>query len=437
MNVETTAGDREILKAVDGLADELVEALSEAVRIPSVTPRYPGQRYDDHVGREGDVSRLIAELYRRAGCENDLFSLEAGRENCVGVLRGSGGGRSLIFNGHIDVVPPGELADWHRDPWGGEVADGAVHGRGAADMKGGVVAQAFAAIALQAAGVRLAGDLILEAVVGEETGEHLLGTSACIERGYRADAAVVAEPSAPPERLGVVAATPGTMGFSITVEGRTGHAGSRGETIHPGGRGESAGVNAIEKAILVYRALRELEEEWGLRKTHPLFPAGQFALHPGLFHGAPTGVEVPFVIPDRARIDYTAKYAPGENVDDVRRDIERQVAAAAELDGWLRRHPPAIRWEYEWPPSAVDVDAPLVRELRDAAAAALGELPPITGWSGVHEGTFFNAAGIPAVAYGPGDLRTAHAANEHVPVADLVDAAKTYALFAVRWCGLR
>lgn len=432
---ETTV-DGAILEAVDALSDELAQAVAEVVRIPSVAPRYRGQRYEDHIGREAEVARSIAKLYTRAGCEVDLFAVEAGRENCVGMLRGGGGGRSLIFNGHIDVVPPGELDGWDGDPWSGDVAGGAVHGRGSTDMKGGVVAQAFAAIALRAAGVHLAGDLILEAVVGEETGEHALGTTACIERGYRADAAIVSEASAPPARLGVVAATPGVLVFSVTVEGRTGHAGMRGETIYPGGRGEAAGVNAIEKAILVYHALRQLEEEWGRSKRHPLFKPGQFFLHPGVFHGAPTSVEVPYVIPDRARIDYIAKYAPGESADDVRRDIERQVAAAAQLDGWLRRHPPEISWDFHWPPSALDVDAPLVRELQDAAAAALGEAPAVTGWSGVHEGTLFNAAGIPAVVYGPGDLRDAHAANEHVPVADLVDAAKTYAVFAARWCGV-
>lgn len=428
--------ERPILQAVERLSDDLVQALTEVVRIPSISPRYRGQRYEDHIGREGAVARVMADLYTRAGCEVDLFALEAGRENCVGTLRGGAGGRSLIFNGHVDVVPPGDLAAWRRDPWSGEVTDGAVYGRGTADMKGGVVAQAFAAIALREAGLQLAGDLILEAVVGEEAGEHPLGTTACIERGYRADAAIVSEASAPPARLGIVAATPGVLVFSVTIEGRTGHAGMRGETIYPGGHGEAAGVNAIEKAILVYHALRQLEEEWGLEKRHPLFKPGQFFLHPGIFHGAPTSVEVPYVIPDRARIDYIAKYAPGESADDVRRDVERQVAAAAQLDSWLRRHPPEISWDYNWPPSALDQEAPLVRGLQQAAAAALGEEPAITGWSGVHEGTLFNTADIPAVAYGPGDLRNAHAANEYVPIVDLVDAAKTYALFAARWCGV-
>ena len=388
------------------------------------------------MGKEGDVARLMSTLYQRAGCEIDLFALEPGRENCVGRLPGAGEGRSLIFNGHTDVVPPGQAEHWLEDPWGGAVADGVVQGRGTADMKGGIVAQAFAAIALRKAGVQLDGDLILEAVVGEETGEHRLGTTACIERGFRADAAIVAEPSAPPERLGLVVATPGAIGFSVTVDGRTGHAGMRGETIHPGGAGETAGVNAIEKLILVYQALLQLEEDWGLIKQHSLFKPGQFTLHPGMFHGAPTEIEVPFVIPDRARLDYIAKYAPDDDPDVVRRDIERQIAAASELDVWLRSHPPTVVWEYEWPPSVVDEDEALVRELQDAAEAALGARPPLTGWSGAHEGTFINAAGIPAVAYGPGDLRHAHAANEHVAVSDLVDAAKTYALFASRWCGV-
>jgi acetylornithine deacetylase len=424
-----------VVAKVDELSADLLEALSAAIQIQSVSPRYPGQRYEDHVGREGDVARLMASLYERAGCEIDLFAIEEGRENCVGVLRGGGSGRSLIFNGHMDVVPAGNLRDWERDPWSGEIAGGAVYGRGAADMKGGIVAQAFAAIALRELGVQLEGDLILESVVGEETGEHILGTTACLERGYRADAAIVSEPSAPPVRLGIVAATPGTIGFSVTIDGRSGHAGMRGETIHPGGAGERAGVNAIDKAVLVYAGFRQLEEEWGLTKRHPLFQPGQFSIHPGIFKGAPTEIEVPFVIPDRARIDYIAKYAPGEDANEVRKELERQLNATAELDGWLRRNRPTISWDYEWPPSAVPEDSPLVECLEAATEVALGSRAPVTGWSGVHEGTFFNNAGIPAVAFGPGDLRNAHAANEFVPVADLIDAAKAYAVFALDWCG--
>ena len=101
-----------VMQVIDEDRGELVEALSKAIRIESVNPKYPGQVYDDVVGREGDMARFMAAIYRDAGCEVDLFAVEPGRENAVGVRKGTGGGRSLIFNGHVDVVPPGDPANW-------------------------------------------------------------------------------------------------------------------------------------------------------------------------------------------------------------------------------------------------------------------------------------------------------------------------------------
>src|SRR5579871_3695192 len=137
---------QQVLAAIDRLQDELLETLSAAVRIPSINPKYPGEVYDEVVGREGEVSRLMAGVYERLGCTVDLFAVDPGRENAVGVLKGSGGGRSLIFNGHVDVVPPGDPAAWRSgDPFSGRIDTDRIWGRGTTDMKGGIVAQAFAA----------------------------------------------------------------------------------------------------------------------------------------------------------------------------------------------------------------------------------------------------------------------------------------------------
>ena len=425
-----------VLARVDELRDELLDSVARAVRIPSVTPRYPGERYEDHVGREGEVSRLVAELYADAGCAVDVFALEPGRENAVGVLRGTGGGRSLIFNGHVDVVPPGPAAEWTGgDPWSGRVAAGSLHGRGSCDMKGGVVAQALAAVALRRAGVRLRGDLVLEAVVGEEMMEHALGTTACIERGYRADAAVVSEPSAPPVPLAVVPVTPGLLWFEVSVEGRATHTSMRGESIHAGGYGASVGVNAIDKAVLIYEALRRLEREWGQTKRHPLFRPGHFAIHPGVFIGAPSSGPVPFAIADAARIDYVVWHSPDESAEAVRAELEAHVHAAAQLDGWLREHPPRIEWKSRWPQSVVDPGHPIVTAARSAHEQAAGAPAVVAGFAAVHDAAFLTAAGIPAIGYGPGDLRDAHGIDEHVDVGELLTATRTYALLAMEWCG--
>jgi acetylornithine deacetylase/succinyl-diaminopimelate desuccinylase-like protein len=187
-----------VLAVVDQLRGDLVGTVSEAVQIESVNPKYPGQVYDEVVGGEGEVARFVSKAYEDLGCDVDLFAVEEGRENCVGVWRGGGGGRSLIYNGHVDVVPPGDPANWESgSPWSGKVDDDRIWGRGSTDMKGGVLAQAFAAHAIKRAGFGLRGDLILEAVVGEEVMDHECGVTATVNRGYTADAAVVSEPSAP------------------------------------------------------------------------------------------------------------------------------------------------------------------------------------------------------------------------------------------------
>ena len=165
-NLLTEATQRAVT-AVDALADDLVRTLSEVIAIPSVNPKYPGQVYDDVVGLEGRVSRLVGEIYADAGAEVETWAVEPGRDNAVGTLKGSGGGRSLILNGHVDVVPPGNPDRWESgDPFSGRIDGDRIWGRGASDMKAGLVAQAFAAKALQRAGISLRGDLILQAVVG-------------------------------------------------------------------------------------------------------------------------------------------------------------------------------------------------------------------------------------------------------------------------------
>jgi acetylornithine deacetylase/succinyl-diaminopimelate desuccinylase family protein len=430
-----------VFAAVDGLKDELVQRVSAAVQIESVNPKYPGQVYDDVVGGEGEVSKFVAEVYREIGCEVDLFAVEPGRENAVGVLKGSGGGRSLIFNGHVDVVPPGDPANWKSGaPFSGKVDSDRIWGRGSTDMKGGVLAQAFAAKAIVQAGVRMSGDLILEAEVGEEVMDHECGTTAIIKRGYRADAAVVSEPSAPPDPLAVVPVTPGLWWFSVTVRGKATHASMRGETFRAGGLGEKVGVNAIDKGVYIFQAIRHLEDEWGLTKQHPLFAPGHFTIHPGVLTGGPTGVLVPFVVSEFMTTEYCCWYHPDEDPEDVKREIETHIAGAAKLDGWLREHPPELEWKLNWPASVVDPDHPICHAVQDAhEAAAAGSRfagrPPVRGFAAVEDTAFLNAGGIPAISYGPGDIRVAHADDEFVLIDELMMATRTYALLALNWCG--
>jgi len=427
--------------AIDGLAAEMIDALSEVVRIPSVNPKYPGQVYDEVVGGEGEVSKVFARHYAALGAEVDLFAVEPGRENAIGVVKGAGGGRSLIYNGHVDVVPVGDPANWTGgDPFSGRIDGDRVWGRGATDMKSGIVAQAFAARALRECGIALQGDLILEAVVGEEVMDHECGTTAAIKRGYSADAAIVSEPSSPPSPLAVVPISPGLLWFSVTAVGKATHSSMRGNSIRAGGDGASVGVNAIDKGILLFNALRQLEEEWGQTKQHPLFRPGHFSIHPGVVQGGPHGVMVPFFLSEFMTIDYCVWYSPDDDPEAVKQEIETHIQRAAQTDPWLRAHPPAVEWKLHWPANVPEAEAITAVAVAAHEQAAVGTrfagAPDVVGFAAVEDCTFLTLGGVPAISYGPGDLRVAHADDEYVLIDEVVTSCKTFAVAAMDWCGV-
>jgi acetylornithine deacetylase len=205
----------------------------------------------------------------------DRFEALPGRDDVVRVWR-RGSGRSLILNGHVDVVPAGDPGLWPHDPSAGEVADGRLWGRGSCDMKAGLAAGIGALRALADAGVRLAGDVVFQAVVDEETGGP--GTRRAVER-YRADAAIVLEPTA----RTIMPCEGGLEWLHVVVRGVSGHSALRYRSIHAGGRG--AAVNAIEKAAKLLAFVQDLERHWGNRKVHPLMPRGITTINPGLIKG--------------------------------------------------------------------------------------------------------------------------------------------------------
>jgi acetylornithine deacetylase len=442
MSHSAAAKTSAVLETVDSLRQEMTEAISEIVQMESINPKYPGQSYEDTVGGEGRVAKRMAEHYDAIGCTVDLFAIETSRENAVGVLKGRGGGRSLIFNGHVDVVPPGDSANWTSgSPFSGRVDGGRIWGRGATDMKGGIVAQTFAAKALRLAGVELNGDLILEAVVGEEVMDHECGTTATLRRGYSADAAIVAEPSAPPSPLAIVPITPGLWWFSVTVRGKPTHAAMRGETFRAGGAGSEVGVSAIDKGVYLFQAMRRLEDDWGQSKMHPLFRPGHFTIHPGVITGGPAGVLVPFVVSEYTTIEYCCWYHPDESAEDVRDEIESYIRRAADLDPWLQQNPPVFEWKLNWPAAIVPPDHPICETLQmahtvAAKGTAYSDGPAICGFAAVEDTAFLNAGGVPAVSYGPGDLRVAHADDEYVLIDEVMVACKTFAMAAMTWCGV-
>ena len=289
--------------------------LLDLVAIPSVT------------GDEGAVQDAIAGIMRDRGLELDIWEARPdeitpyrthvgdqdvwdGRPNIVGRLAGSGGGRSLMVQGHVDGVDPGDPVLWTRRQWG-EIADGRVYGRGAADMKGGIVAYLAALDALRATGTRLRGDLLLAASVGEENGG--LGALSTILRGHRADAVIVTEPTG----HALVVAQGGSLVFRITVTGRAAHGANR-----------NAGVSAVDKYIPIHQALLAWEAERNRTLSHPLFDhlENKFPISVGVVRAGTWASTVPETLVAEGRLGFL----PGETIEGMQRQTE-EVYGGGEL----------------------------------------------------------------------------------------------------------
>jgi acetylornithine deacetylase len=428
-----------IVQAVEARRDDLVDLTRALVSYRSENPKLLVGAEAQERGREqeGACQSAIAAHLAELGAEIDRFEALPGREDVVGTIRGAGGGRSLILNGHVDVVPAGDLSAWPHDPWGGEVADGRLWGRGSCDMKGGVAAGIVALRALRDGGVRLRGDVVFQSVVDEETGGP--GTVAALERGHRADAAIVLEPTS----RAVMPVEGGVMWLRVVVRGVSGHSAVRYRSVHAGGRGTA--VNAIEKAVKILAAVQELERHWGNTKVHPLMPKGITTINPGVIAGGSAGgadgmpgsMSAYSTMPDYCALGLSLKFLPDERVEDVRSAFEDYIRRVADADPWLRVHPPEIEWSVggvTFPPSELALDHPLAVAVADAHRIALGE-PEWRGFEAVSDLAWIAQAGIPGLLYGPGDAVQAHTSAEYVEVDDLVDAAKVVALALVSWCG--
>ena len=428
-------------RAVDERRDDLVELARALVRFDTTcVDLSPGSEQREN--EEGACQAAIAARLRALGAELDCWEPDPdalrshpmmppwhhwrGRPLTVGVLRGTGGGRSLVLNGHIDVVDAGDVAGWTSPPFAADLRDGRLYGRGACDMKGGIAAGLVALESLAAAGVRLRGDVVFEAVTDEET--CAMGTIAAIERGYRGDAGLVPEPT----RFAMWTATRGLLHGTLSVPGRSAHA----EITQPPWR-QGGGVNAIEKAVALLRALDDLSADWARRddRRHPLL--GTPAIHPTLIRGGTFIAS----IPESCELALNTTYLPA-NADDSgygsipRAEIEEVVARAAAADDWLAEHPPRWSWYTDYPPSEIDSTHPIVACVQ-AAARELGIESAAEGIDTAYDGALLTRfAATPSPAFGPGDLARAHAPDEWVGVEELVTCARLYARVIPAWCGV-
>lgn len=408
-------------RAVDELATEATEMIQELVRIPSVT--------GDETAAQGFVAGVLSDLgfsvdqwcpTRDELADHRSFSddgLPLGeRPVVVGRWGGRPDGGAVILNGHIDVVPPGREQDFPHGPWQGEVHDDILWGRGSCDMKAGLISGILAVAALQRAGLTPAPEVIVESVIGEESGG--VGTLATVVRGYRADAAVVLEPT----RLQMCPVGCGSCSFRLHVPGLAAHGAMRQE-----------GVSALEKLWPLHQALMAFETERHRGFTHPLFPDDRLAAP--LSIGTVSSGDWPSTVPEALLAEGRYGIFPGEDLDVARAAFEQVVQAAALDDPWLAEHQPTVEWfEGQFESAVTDLDSTLLSQLNAAHAQVRGTETGIHGVSYGSDLRFFtNDAGMPAVLYGPGDVAHAHTVNEHVRLDEVLDAAKTVALLLMEW----
>lgn len=417
----STEPDADLLARLDRAVAEHAESaetlLVDLIAISSVNPLQPGVNAEEHLGGESAANALLAEWMSGAGAENHTVTGDRGRDNLVAVLPGSGGGRSLAVNAHIDTVAAQD--GWQTDPWTAVRTGDRIYGLGTTDMKAAHAATWLAFRALSQAGVQLAGDLHLHSVIGEETMSHELGTTAVLDAGFAPDAALIPEPTSHDDgALQVANTAAGNYLFSMTVRGKSTHWASRNLAIRAGGGGDTVGVNAIDKAVYIYSAMRQLEEQWAFTKRHPQFAPGAFIIHPGVLH-ADVGFPAAPYFPDRARFDYLLSFPPGDTSEAIRAEVEGHIRAAAALDPWLAAHPVEFEWIDTWPPAYTDPHGDFSRVMiaaRNDVMAGLGtsamDAPRPNGAQS--DASFYEAHGVPAIVCGPGNLQSAHAANEFV-----------------------
>lgn len=374
---------------------QLGELVSALVRIDSVNPDLqPG------AGGEGAIGRFISEWFHANGIETEVQEAAPGRENVIGIVRGTGGGRSLMLNAHMDTVGHGGMSD----PLSGAIEDNKVSGRGAWDMKGSLAAIMLAARDLAADPP--AGDVLVTAVVDEEYAS--IGTAAVVQR-YSADGAIVTEPT----QLELSVAHKGFIWFDITTKGVAAH-----------GSQPALGVDAIAKMGKVLAGVEALADRLLAGEQHPLLGTG--SIHGSLIRG---GTELSSY-PASCTLSVERRLIPGETPDQAESELCDILNAAAnqdpDFDATLIRG--LDRSPFEQP-----IESDIVTVVRDAATSILGKTPAIAGESGWMDSAILAAAGIPTVIFGP-DGAGAHADIEWVDLDSLEQSRQIYVAAARAFC---
>jgi len=424
--------EKKVLQLIDANKEELVQYLRKLISFKTITPPGDGKaESDDYKKLQNSIRKNLKEM----GFTIDTWEIDAAKLQdfpgsgieptkdlsnmpvVVGTLKGLGKGKSLILNGHYDVVPVGVLENWSHDPFGGEIEGNKLFGRGACDMKGGIASMLAAVKSIKQAGIKLNGDLIVETAPEEEM--TCMGTLACCQKGYKADAAIIPEPT----NMDILIAMRGNASGKVTVFGRAGHA---DEGVQPHWT-EGGAVNAISKSVKILQALEELTEEWKSRpdKQHKLLNPDM--VMPTIIRGG----EWLIMYPEKVEIEFNADFIP--STVNMGKEIEEKIMSVAATDPWMKEHPPKVEGGYMYG-AEIDENEPIIKTASEAARE-LNIQPKLVGIDSMTDAVhLINYSRIPTISIGAGG-ETAHRADEFVDITQLISATKVIALAILRWCG--
>lgn len=407
---------------VNNMRDEIISFIQALVQSPSLA------------NDEESVQKIIQSKLESLGLEtkkvivqfesiknhpafcDDGFSPDS-RVNVIGQWKNGDAAKSLILNGHVDVVPTGPETLWNESPWSGSVRDNRIYGRGSCDMKAGLASGIFAIQVLQAIGFKPKGNVMVQSVVGEESGG--CGTLTNIVKGYSGDAAVILEPTS----LKVCPIQSGALTFRLKIPGQATHAAMRWD-----------GISAIEKYNLIHQSIIKLEKE-----RHQSFNVKYYKLSDRVAPiniGTIKGGEWHSTVPESVMVEGRFGVFPGESALDAKNAFENHLKKVANSDVWLKENPPILEWfEGQFESGQTNVNHSIIRALKHAYNNVNNNSAILEGVTyGSDLRLFTNHADIPAVLFGPGDVRLAHSANEYIEIEEVLTCVKIITNLIIKWC---
>jgi acetylornithine deacetylase len=413
---------KKILDKVDASKDDAIKFLQDMVTIPSVT------------GDEAAIQKHMYDYLKKMGLEVDMWETNweelkkhpgyrpvdrgyENRPNIVATLKGTGGGRSILLNGHTDVIPVGNGEGWSDNPWSASIKNGRVYGRGSCDMKSGVASHVLAVQYLKELGLTPKGDVMINIVIDEEVSGH--GTLDTVMRGYKADAGISGETS----DLFVQPACIGRIWFQIDIQGK------------PAGiQQRYLGISAIDLGNKIVKAVQELEDERVATVKHALYPSALDSL-PCIIGSFQAG-NYPSAFPASAVLKGSIGTVPSEDHEGVKQSLVKKIAEIAAADPWMKDHPPVVKFVgYDAEASEIPVRHPIVETVCNTYTEVTGKKPTISGRQGAADTRFLNKyADTPTVIFGPGSTAIMHANDEYVSIDDYLTAIKVMALSIYDWC---